>query len=76
MLQVSSGLNAQLSEFCRRHLAHPEELLDGQCFKEGRCLFPEDDGQSIGLVGIGGDLGQELAVVMWTLVLSGNLCYS
>ena len=62
MLQVRSGLNAQLSEFCRSHLAHPEELLDGQGLEEDRGLFLGNDGQSIGLVGIGGDLGQELTV--------------
>ena len=62
MFQISSVLDTQLSEFCCRHLAHPEELLDGQDFEESRCLFREDDGQPIGLVRIGGDLGQKLAV--------------
>src|SRR5260221_9743079 len=62
MLQVSSSLDTQPSEFCCRHLAHPEELLDGQGIKESRCLFIGDNGQSIGLVRVGGDLGQELAV--------------
>jgi len=62
VLQVSSGLDAQSSELCRRHFAYPEESLDGQGFKESRCLFRGNDGQSIGLVRIGGDPGQKLAV--------------
>jgi len=62
VLQINSGLDAQLSELCCRHFAHSEEFLDGQALKEGRCFFQGDDSQSIGLVGIGGDLGQKLAV--------------
>ena len=35
VLQVSTGLDAQLSELCRRYFPYPEELFDGQRLKEG-----------------------------------------
>src|SRR5690348_5333465 len=52
MLQVSTSLNAQLSEFGRCYLAYSQEFLDGQRVKESSCLVLGNDGQSIGLVRI------------------------
>ena len=67
--EIGPVFYAHLPELRRGHLAHAKELLDGQRLKKGRGLLERDHREAIGFVGIRGQFGQELAVVMWTLVL-------